>query len=138
MAPALGRSCGSCTLCCKVLDIEHFEKPAGKLCVHCVLGKGCTTYETRPEVCQDYECLWLTERDVPPMLKPDRIGTLFMEDPDNEDYLAVCDPSKPLAWRNPIVFKHLVAMAKAGHNVIAKAGMNSWKVFESGEWAPWV
>jgi hypothetical protein len=138
MAPAPGKSCGSCTMCCKVLEIDHFKKPAGKLCQFCTLGSGCTVYESRPEVCRDYECLWLTERDLGAMLKPDRIGTILMEDPDTDDYLAVCDPTKPLAWRNPLVFKHLVAMAKDGHTVIAKAGMNSWRVFESGAWAPWV
>jgi uncharacterized protein len=34
------------------------------------------------------------------------------------------------------VFKHLVAMAKAGRTVVAKAGLKSWRIHASGEWGP--
>ena len=30
-APAPGRSCGTCTLCCKVFDVPALEKLAGQL-----------------------------------------------------------------------------------------------------------
>ncbi len=138
MAALPGKSCGSCTMCCVVLEIDHFEKPPGKVCDNCKLGGGCKIYKKRPEVCRDYECNWITDRDLGPMLKPDRIGTILMDDPDSDDYLAVCDPAKPNAWRNPLVFRHLLAVAKEGRTVIAKAGTNSWRIFESGQTAPWV
>ena len=56
-------------------------------------------------------------------MRPDRVGTLLMDDPDSDEYHAVCDPEKPFSWRNPLVFKHLVAEAKAGRIVVAKAGL---------------
>ena len=124
-------------MCCKVLYIEEFEKAAGKLCASCVPGGGCAVYNARPQVCRDYECEWLMERSLPVMLKPERIGAIMMVDPDTDQYQAVCDPAKPNAWRNPIVFKHLVAMAKQGHVVVAKAGLMSWRIYESGESAIW-
>ncbi|MDP3067597.1 MAG: hypothetical protein Q8M72_02885, partial [Methylocystis sp.] len=57
-----GKACGSCYFCCKVLEIEEFKKPAGKLCEHCALTGGCGVYDTRPDVCRDYYCRWKDER----------------------------------------------------------------------------
>ncbi len=124
-------------MCCQVLDIDELKKPAGLLCPNCHITGGCKIYADRPEVCRDYECLWLTERSLPVTLKPDRIGTIFMEDPDSDDYQAVCDPKRPQAWRNPLVFRHLLMKAKEGRTVIAKSGTMAWRIYESGEIAPW-
>ena len=56
-----GRSCGECSLCCKLLRIEAFNKPVGTWCSHCAPGRGgCTIYETRPTECRDFYCAWLT------------------------------------------------------------------------------
>ena len=137
MPAALGRSCGPCTLCCQVLEIDEFDKPAGMLCSNCKLGGGCKIYKKRPDVCRDFECEWLTERDVSVVLYPNRTGVLFMVDADSEEYLAVCDPKKPHVWRTPLVFRHLLAKAKEGHVVVAKAGTFAWRVYTNGETAPW-
>jgi hypothetical protein len=124
-------------MCCQVLEIDEFDKRAGILCANCKLGGGCRIYKRRPQVCQDFECEWLSERDVAPVLKPDRVATLLMIDADTDEYQAVCDPTRPNAWRNPLVFKHLVAKAKEGHTVVAKAGLMAWRIYPSGETAPW-
>ena len=87
-------------------------------------------------MCRDFECLWLTSRDLSPHLRPDRIGTILMEDEDSDQYRAVCAPERPLAWRQPKVFAHLVAVAKTGRTVVAKAGLSSWRVYASGETSP--
>ena len=138
MTAAPGKECGSCTMCCKVLDIEELEKPAGPLCGHCSASKGCSIYKKRPQVCRDFECEWLTERSLARPLKPDLTGTILMIDPDTDVYQAVTDPARPQAWRHPLVFKHLIAKAKEGHVVVAKSGLMSWRVYASGECAPWV
>ena len=138
MASIPGKACGSCTLCCSALEIVEFQKPPGVACVNCVASGGCAIYAARPEVCQDFECLWLTERSLPPNMRPDRVGTILMEDPDSDEYRAVCEPSRPNAWRAGRVFAHLVAVAKTGRVVVAKAGLNSWRVYASGETAPTV
>lgn len=124
-------------MCCQVLEIEHFEKPPGILCTHCIKTGGCSIYAARPQVCRDYECSWMMERGLPSTLRPDKVGTILMEDPDSDEYRAVCDPSKPLAWRHPLVFKHLVSMAKDGRTVVAKAGLKAWRIYDTGEWGPW-
>lgn len=63
------RSCGSCNLCCDLLEINEisvegqaFAKRAWSLCRHCdVKGKDgcCTIHATRPRTCRDYSCAWL-------------------------------------------------------------------------------
>jgi hypothetical protein len=138
MAAAPGKSCGACTMCCSALEIAHFKKPAGPLCENCRIGGGCAIYAARPQVCRDFECEWLTLRHLPRQLRPDLVGTILMEDADSDEYRAVCAPEKPMAWRNPRVFAHLVAVAKSGRTVVAKAGLASWRIFGSGEWGPTV
>jgi len=138
MAAAPGKTCGSCTLCCSVLEIAELKKPAGPRCPNCVSGAGCSIYAERPQVCRDFECEWLMSRDLSRQFRPDLIGTILMEDPDSEEYRAVCAPEKAMAWRNPRIFAHLVAVAKSGRLVVAKAGLMSWRVFASGQWGPTV
>jgi hypothetical protein len=79
----------------------------------------------------------MMERSIPSTLRPDKVGTILMEDADSDEYLAVCDPKKPHLWRTPLVFRHLLAKAKEGHVVVAKAGTFAWRVYANGETAPW-
>ena len=138
MAAAPGKTCGPCTMCCAALEIAELKKPAGPACEHCRAGAGCAIYPRRPQVCRDFECEWLADRALPATLRPDRVGTILMEADDADEFRAVCAPEKPFAWRNPLVFAHLVRIAKAGRIVVAKAGLNSWRIFASGEWGPTV
>src|ERR1700685_4410236 len=53
-----GNDCGSCTVCCMALRVIELDKEAGRYCQHCLPGKGCGIYETRPEVCRGFLCGW--------------------------------------------------------------------------------
>ena len=77
------------------------------------------------------------ERDIPQTLRPDKVGTILMEDDESDQYQAVVDPATPLAWRTPILFKFLVQKAKEGNTVIAKSGLKSWRIYPNGQWSPW-
>ena len=138
MAAAPGKACGACTMCCSALEIEDLKKAAGPLCGNCRVAAGCAIYSQRPQVCRDFEFDWLTRRDLSRQLRPDLVGVILMEDADSDEYRAVCAPEKPMAWRNPMVFAHLLALAKSGRTVVAKAGLLSWRIFASGHWAPTV
>ncbi len=63
------RSCGGCTACCKSMAIIEINKPAGKWCPHCSIGKGCRVYTERPASCNEFKCEWLKgfgeEKDRP-------------------------------------------------------------------------
>ncbi len=61
-----GRDCGSCSMCCCLLEIEDLNKPADKWCGHCRPGNGgCSIYADRPEVCRNFACQWLINEGVP-------------------------------------------------------------------------
>lgn len=137
MSAVPGKSCGSCTMCCQVLVIEDLKKDAGILCSNCTLSAGCKIYESRPQVCRDYLCEWMMDRTMPPQLRPDRTGAILQEDPDSEEFQAVVDPTTPMAWRHPLVFKLLLAKAKEGKVVVAKSGAKTWRIFDNGQVAPW-
>jgi hypothetical protein len=96
---APGRACGSCTLCCKVFKIPAIDKPAGRWCQNCTPGKGCGIYETRPDQCRDFYCLWLTEATIPAEWKPERSKMVLSIFPENGFIYVQVDPGAPQAWK---------------------------------------
>jgi hypothetical protein len=56
-----GRTCGACSLCCKVYSIAELNKPAGQWCPHLARGPGCTIYKSRPQDCRQFFCAWLLD-----------------------------------------------------------------------------
>jgi uncharacterized protein len=135
MTAAPGKACGTCTMCCSALEIAELKKSAGPICVNCRLGGGCAIYADRPQVCRDFECEWLTRRDLARRFRPDLVGVILMEDADSDEYRAVCPPERPMAWRQPQIFAYLVATAKSGRVVVAKSGLMSWRIYASGAWS---
>lgn len=97
--PAPGRSCGACTLCCKVYDVPSLDKPAGTWCRHCKPGRGCGIHETRPQHCRSFHCLWMTAAFLGPEWKPDRSRFVMSVDPATKNLLIQLDPGQPGAWR---------------------------------------
>lgn len=126
------KSCGSCTLCCKVMGIVELEKPGGTWCGHCKPGRGCAIYESRPKSCGEFNCLWLAEPSIPENLKPERTKVVLVVDSDGKRLIANCDPSNPLAWRREPLYGQLkrwaVEAAPKGEVVVAMAGRRMWVV----------
>jgi hypothetical protein len=123
-----GRSCGDCSLCCKVLDITEPElkKPAGEWCKHCTTGVGCSIYKERPQVCRGFGCEWLVDDlNLDEAWKPSRskivvhktavrnVGTAL-----SESFEIVCkfvvDPAAPNRWREEPYYSTIKAAARAG------------------------
>lgn len=73
------RDCGECMVCCKHLSISspNFHKPADVLCDNCIVNQGCQIYETRPNVCRTWHCLWRRVESMPDELRPDKSGIIF-------------------------------------------------------------
>ncbi|HYO27233.1 MAG TPA: hypothetical protein VER68_03085 [Azonexus sp.] len=98
-------SCGTCTLCCKTMKVHELDKAAHVWCQHCQIGKGCEIYETRPESCRIYDCLWLqTQRLDRPMaaeLRPDRSRVVVGTTNGGDDVVLYLDPDRPDAWQRP-------------------------------------
>lgn len=106
------KSCGECTLCCKVMAIEALAKPAGSWCMHCRSGYGCLIYAERPAECRDYGCLWLVDERLGRHWKPSKSKIVLTT---SEDGIEVrCDPGFPDAWRKEPYHGQIQHWAAAG------------------------
>lgn len=93
------RQCGTCTLCCRLPDIEALEKPANAWCRHCVDQEGCRIYADRPQLCRDFLCLWRTDARLGDHWAPASSGMMvYMQGPQ---VTVLVDPARPDAWREP-------------------------------------
>lgn len=99
MTSASQRSCGTCTLCCKVYRIDDLGKPAGKWCAHCAIGSGCTIYDDRPQQCRAFDCMWLQDETMPPSWKPETSKIVFSIWPSTGFVYGQVDPGTPSAWQ---------------------------------------
>lgn len=125
----LRSSCGDCTLCCTLLEVEEIDKPFITECKYVRkkgtdgCGQGCSIYAERPEPCQHFSCLWLAsqirtaEHEVmPPDLRPDQChvvlgppGTL-----DRNTLFIHVDPKFPDAWLQPKIQDFLAEICNRG------------------------
>jgi hypothetical protein len=123
---APGKACGGCTLCCKVMRIDELAKPTGTWCTHCKPGTGCRIYESRPQVCRSFMCLWLLSPELGPEWRPDRSKLVLMTDDTGERMIIKCDPGFPRAWRKEPYYSRIGQMAEKaslnGSAVIILAG----------------
>jgi Fe-S-cluster containining protein len=107
--PALvpGRSCGTCSLCCKVHPVPELSKPAGQWCVHCVPGSGCANHADRPSACRRFFCSWRLDPDLGPEWKPEVSRFVTSADPANHVLTVMVDPGMPHAWRREPYYARL-------------------------------
>ncbi|RDJ20062.1 hypothetical protein DWF00_14780 [Bosea caraganae] len=97
--PAPGRDCGTCALCCKVYDNPEVDSVAGSWCQHCLPGRGCKIYPTRPTECRSFYCLWMTQTFLGPEWKPDKSRFVLTVDPRTNWLFAQVDPGAAQGWR---------------------------------------
>jgi len=73
------RQCGECMVCCSYMYINApgLKKPADVLCDNCIVDKGCQIYDSRPNVCRTWHCLWRRVQTMSPELRPDKSGVIF-------------------------------------------------------------
>jgi hypothetical protein len=117
------RTCGSCTLCCKILGIVELDKPQGRWCAVCKPGVGCQAYDQRPQSCRDFSCAWLTSDFVPDELKPDRSKVVLALDMGGARLVAY--PDSPADWRREPMqsfLKQQSARSGGGWHVVLRFG----------------
>ena len=134
LAPAPGKSCGSCTQCCKICTVDELQKPAGVYCSHCTIGGGCQIYQDRPPSCRTFMCSWLYSPDMAPEFKPDKTHVVVWEWAASKILFADCDPDRPDAWRAPKMIHFLrqtaIKLKPRGWKVIAAVQKQTWLVTE--------
>jgi hypothetical protein len=112
------RSCGSCSLCCKVMGVPEV-KQRHDWCPHARPGAGgCAIYQHRPERCREFHCLWLTmpsfgERWFPAKAK---IVVDARQEGDRSLVCFIVDPDYPTRWQERPYIDDIEHTAKAGLN----------------------
>lgn len=86
-------------MCCKVYRIEDLNKPAGKWCAHCAIGSGCKIYDTRPQQCRAFDCVWIQDPSMPDSWKPEHSKIVFSVWPTTGFIYGQVDPGAPFAWQ---------------------------------------
>ncbi len=109
-APAAGKSCGTCTMCCKVLHIAALNKPHGVWCPHVKQGKGCGIYADRPHECRKFHCGYLSS-NLSEEWFPAKSKIVLMADATG-GITAVVDQSRPDAWREQPFYRQLKSWSR--------------------------
>jgi len=109
-APANGKTCGTCTLCCKVYEVPVLDKPANKWCQNCKPGRGCGIWEVRPQFCRDFFCRYIVDPALGPKWRPD-VCKFVMNYQPNGMFAIACDPGARHAWKQEPYYAALKKMS---------------------------
>lgn len=126
------RICGSCTLCCKLMEISEIEKPVGEWCGFCSVGNGCRIkyHAERPKSCGEFNCLWLQGIGTEDM-RPDRSKVVMSATRNGESLVLHVDPSRPEAYKAPGFYQAINRLADSGRPVFVTIG-DKRKMIRSG------
>jgi hypothetical protein len=119
-----GRSCGTCSMCCKVYSIQELNKPAGKWCIHAVRGSGCAIHANRPRACSQFFCSWLIDPHLGPEWKPEVSRFVLSADPVYQALMVMADPGMPLAWKRAPYYARLKQFSEVFFRINQKVLVN--------------
>lgn len=114
-----GRSCGECTLCCKLLAIAELAKPRNVWCSHCKPGRGCLIYDSRPRDCATFHCGYLIGADLDEEWKPSKCKIVLVPEKGVNRIVAFVDPQRPDMWRRE---PYYTALKRLSANAAAHRG----------------
>src|SRR5262245_32759379 len=116
-AAKVGRRCGECSLCCRLLDVPEAGKPLGGWCPHARPGKGgCVIYERRPLPCRGYACMWLMGK-LPEHWFPasaHMIVDMQVQEVETPFLRVLVDPDYPNQWREEPYYSQIKQLARRG------------------------
>ncbi len=107
-----GRTCGTCSLCCKVMEITALNKPRGVWCYNCNPRIGCTVYADKPNECSKFYCGYLTNPDLGEEWKPDHSRIVISSDLDGRRLWVNVDPQRPDAWKKEPYYSKIKQWSK--------------------------
>lgn len=128
--------CGSCNLCCKLLNVPDISKPALMTCWHTTLHGGCLVHDKKSsdpslKACEQFYCVWLASQTLDDeakrgsrAMRPDQCHVLLGPfDRDNPKLLYVhVDPNYKSAWREPGVTAYLDEICAKGASACIVVG----------------
>jgi len=113
------RTCGTCSLCCKLAYIPELNKSIDSWCRHARPGVGgCSIYLDRPPSCRDFNCGWLVgARELGDEWFPARCKMIVTRrEPrynlTERGMLVTVDPTYPNAWRRKPYYVQLLGWAQ--------------------------
>ena len=106
------KMCGECNLCCKVYDVEDFEKKAGQHCHNSGREGGCGIWGLHPKSCQDFKCLWLKHDDMSGLWRPDNAGFVMRLEAGGRNVIIDVDPDRPDAWKAEPYYSQIKAWSE--------------------------
>ncbi len=130
------RSCGACGLCCKILPIPHFQKPAGPWCVHSRPGKGCSIYADRPQPCRDFTCGWIRIPEMGDELRPDRCHFIVRADEQPKVVRFDVDPAYPGTVASKALTNLRQGLNSQGFTIIVNLGASGTVHYPDGTERP--
>ncbi len=108
------------------MSVPELSKPACTWCRLAKPGAGCTAYETRPESCRTFECVWLQSQKMasplPAELRPDRCGAVMVTGVKNAKMVLHMEPSKGDAYKRGPLARIVNKFVAAGEAVIIVSG----------------
>jgi hypothetical protein len=121
-----GRTCGTCNLCCKIVEVTALNKPANVWCEHCDVGRGCRIYEQRSAICREFFCRYMRDPSLDARWNP--ATAHFLLRAENAGTLVIqVDPQRPEAWKREPYHSTLRERAKI---VYPSGGMMFVKIGE--------
>lgn len=127
------RTCDSCTWCCYFCAVPEYNSPENKYCEHCTPGAGCSVHDSRQQVCQDFQCLWLKQDQIPEGLRPDRCGMMFEKPAYTTSYIGYTVPDSPKAYEDPDVGLLIRKITEAGNSVLVCSGRDRLLFLSEGD-----
>lgn len=130
-------TCDGCTVCCTLLAVEEIRKPPQKRCIYIeditpdsipqsVERGRCGIYESRPQSCREFECLWLqtqgTDAQMSPKTRPDRCGVMLVPTTHESTIAAHCE--SPLALDTGLMRKYVTKWLHSGLRIVKICGNN--------------
>jgi hypothetical protein len=112
-----GRSCESCSMCCRIFAIYDAElsKAGGELCLHHKDGR-CSIYQNRPKTCRVFSCQWLTNTAFEDNWHPEqsRIVVTWYNAAGTYWLQFTVDPDCPERWREEPYFSGIKSFCWRG------------------------
>lgn len=102
----LGRICGECSMCCKLMEIVELSKPVGQWCEHVRKKNGCAIYSDRPGSCSGFGCGYLHWPIAGDHWFPAKSKMVIVA--EDQSRMAVhVDPNTPHVWKSEPYYSDL-------------------------------
>lgn len=131
-----GRACGTCSRCCKLMEITELAKPRGAWCANVRRGGGCAIYDTRPRSCAAFNCGYLIWPEAGAHWFPARSKMVIVIEDARRMAIHV-DPATPNVWRLPPYYDDLKYWARnavtRGQQIAVVIGRRTIMIFPDNE-----